>query len=101
LTAAYGAGAVFGAVVLGSLGETFKRSRLALMSVAGYSVALVAFGLAPSFAFGVVALALGGMCFLASVATLNTSVQMLVAEQLRGRVIAVYIMAFTAGYPLG
>jgi MFS family permease len=41
------------------------------------------------------------MCFLGSVATLNTSVQLLVAEELRGRVIAVYIMAFTAGYPLG
>jgi MFS family permease len=101
LTAAYGLGAVLGAVLLGSLGDTIKRSRLALIAVLGYSVTLVAFGLAPSFWFGVVALALGGMCFLGSVATLNTSVQLLVAEELRGRVIAVYIMAFTAGYPLG
>jgi predicted MFS family arabinose efflux permease len=101
LTAAYGAGAVLGALALGTFGDTFKRSRLALMAVLGYSVTLIAFGLAPSFWFGLLALALGGACFLGSVATLNTSVQLLVAEQLRGRVIAVYVMAFTAAYPLG
>jgi MFS family permease len=35
------------------------------------------------------------------VASLNTSVQLLVPEALRGRVMALYIMTFTGSYPIG
>ena len=39
--------------------------------------------------------------FLALVAVLNTSVQLLVAEEVRGRILAIYMMTLTGSYPLG
>jgi len=32
---------------------------------------------------------------------LNTSIQLMVAEEMRGRTMAIYLMAFTGGYPIG
>ena len=101
LTGALGGGAVVGAGLLGSLGTGSRRSRLVAVSLVGYGLSLAGLGLAPSFAFGVACMALAGMGYLAAVASLQTTVQVLVAETLRGRVLAVYVMVFTAAYPLG
>jgi MFS family permease len=101
LTAAYGAGAVLGALLLGILAGTIRRSRLVLGSVIGFAFAEAGFALAPNFLFGIVGLLGCGMAFLAAVASLNTSVQLIVPEALRGRVLALYMMAFTAAFPLG
>ena len=101
LTAALGGGAVLGAVALGSAGNIRRRSRLVRFALLGYSLTLVGFGIAPNFWLAVVAIAMLGTLFLWVVATLNTSVQLLVAEEMRGRVLALYIMVFTASYPLG
>ena len=101
LTGALGGGAVIGAVALGALGGGVPRSRLVGTAIIAYAVALVAFGASPTFAVGVVLIAVAGAFFLVVVANLNTSVQLLVPEELRGRVLAVYIMGFTAAYPVG
>lgn len=100
-TGALGAGAVVGAAFLGALGTRTQRSRLVALSLVGYGMSLAAVGLAPNFAFGVVFMALAGMGYLAAVASLQTTVQVLVADALRGRVLAVYVMVFTTAYPLG
>lgn len=101
LTGALGGGAVVGAALLGSLGTGVRRSRLAPVSLLGYGASLALLAAAPSYGIGVVAMALAGMGYLATVASLQTTVQVLVAEPLRGRVLAVYVMTFTAAYPLG
>jgi MFS family permease len=101
LTGALGGGAVVGAALLGALGSGARRSRLVAVSMLGYGLSLAALGAAPSFAVGVLCMALAGMGYLAVVASLQTTVQVLVAEALRGRVLAVYVMTFTAAYPLG
>ena len=101
LTGALGGGAVIGAVALGALGGGIPRSRLVGTAIVAYAVALIAFGASPTFAVGVVLIAITGAFFLVVVANLNTSVQLLVPEELRGRVLAVYIMGFTAAYPVG
>jgi MFS family permease len=101
LTGALGGGAVIGAVMLGWLGNDARRSRLVAVSMAGYGLSLAGLGVAPSFALGVASMACAGMGYLAVVASLQTTVQVLVAEPLRGRVLAVYVMVFTTAYPLG
>jgi MFS family permease len=98
---ALGGGAVIGAALLGALGTGLRRSRLVAVSLVGYGLSLAALGLAPTFGLGVACMALAGMGYLAAVASLQTTVQVLVAEALRGRVLAVYVMTFTAAYPLG
>ena len=65
------------------------------------AASVITFGLATELWVGMVAMFSTGMAYLALVATLNTTVQLAVEERLRGRVLAVYFMTFTAGYPLG
>ena len=62
---------------------------------------MIAFGLSPSWPLGMVALLGVGVGFLTVVATSNTSIQTIVADHMRGRVMATRVMGFTAAYPLG
>ena len=101
MTAAYGAGAVFGAVLVGIVGERLRRSQIVLGAIALYVVGLIGIGLVPDFYAGLGFLALSGVAFLAAVASLNTAVQLIVSEDVRGRVLALYAMAFTGAYPIG
>lgn len=101
LTGALGGGAVIGAVLLGSLGGGVRRSTLAACSMLAYGLALAGLAASSIYAAGVAFMALAGMAYLAVVASLQTTVQLLVAESLRGRVLAVYVMMFTAAYPVG
>ncbi|HEV7888451.1 MAG TPA: MFS transporter [Acidimicrobiales bacterium] len=101
LAGSLGAGAVVGAGILGTLGSTSTRSRLVAVSMLGYGLSLAGLGVAPTFAVAVACMTLAGVGYLAVVASLQTTIQVLVAESLRGRVLAVYIMTFTGAYPLG
>lgn len=101
LGAAYGVGAVAGAVVLGTLGDRVRRSSVVVGAVLLFGVGLAGLGLVRTYAAGWVLLSLAGLAFLSLVAVLNTSLQLLVADAVRGRVLALYTMTFTAAYPLG
>jgi MFS family permease len=94
-------GGVLAAPIVGGWGTGVRRSRLAGFSVGAYGLALIGFSQSPSMVPAVVFIAVAGMAFLTVVSTLNTTVQLLVDERLRGRVMAIYIMGFTAAYPLG
>lgn len=101
LAGAMGAGGVVAAsVISGWLGEV-RRSQLVGWAVVVYGGGLVGFALAGSFPLGVVLMAVAGAGQIAIVSTLNTTVQLLVADELRGRVMALYVMAFTGAFPLG
>ena len=101
LTGALGLGGALAAPVVTGWAGGVRRSRLAGYALVGYGAALVLFAQAPSFPLAVVAIALAGAGFLTVVSTLNTTVQLLVTEDVRGRVMAIYIMGFTAAYPVG
>lgn len=102
LTAALGAGAV-----LYALSGTVRRSRRtafarrSALAIVALGTALVAMGIVPSFAWGVVAAMGVGAGFLAAFATLNTAIQLLAPDQLRGRILAVRHMVFSASIALG
>ena len=66
-----------------------------------YALAVILFGSSTAYAVGVVALFASGAGFLAIVSTTNTAVQTIVTDRLRGRVMAVRIMAFTLALPIG
>jgi predicted MFS family arabinose efflux permease len=66
-----------------------------------YGVALVTFAVAPVYLVGLLALVVVGGAFLVVISATNTSVQVIVADHMRGRVVALRIMAFTGAYPIG
>jgi MFS family permease len=101
LTAAFGVGAVLGAVVIGIAGDSLPRGRLVVTALLLYVVALLGLGFGSGYASGLVFIALAGVSHMAVAAGLNTSIQLLVAERVRGRVLAVYLMCLTGGFPIG
>jgi predicted MFS family arabinose efflux permease len=101
LASALGLGGIVATPIIGGWGGTVRKSRLVVVALLLYGAALLGFAHSPAMALAVVAIAVAGACFLAVIATLNTTVQLLVDERLRGRTMAIYIMAFTAAYPIG
>lgn len=101
LTAVYGIGAVAGAVVLGAAASTRSRAGILRASFAVQAVTMVLLGLAPNIWLGAPVLAVLGAGTLASIATLNTSIQLAAPDVLRGRVLALWILSYTVTYPAG
>jgi predicted MFS family arabinose efflux permease len=66
-----------------------------------YGLAVVGFGTAPTFGIALLALMLVGGCFLAVISAVNTALQMIVADHVRGRVMGLRVMVFTGTTPIG
>jgi MFS family permease len=101
MAAAYGIGAILGAVLLGTVGHARPRGHI-LPFVAGLQGAgLLAFGLNHTYWLALPLLGVIGGAALCAVATLNTAVQSASPDPLRGRVLALWVLSYTASYPLG
>jgi MFS family permease len=101
LGAAAGIGAVLGTPLVVGPGSRLARSRLTGIAMLAYGVAIVAFGLAPVYGLGLLALVVTGAGYLTIASTLNTTVQLQVDEAMRGKVIALYVMCLTLALPIG
>jgi hypothetical protein len=62
---------------------------------------MAAFALAPGFGFAVPALVVGGFGFLAANTTATTAIQLGVSDEQRGRVMALWSVAFLGVRPFG
>jgi MFS family permease len=71
------------------------------IAMIGYGLALICLAAAPVAIVGAVALLFAGAGYLGISSTLNTTVQMQVAETMRGRVLALYVMVLTVAIPIG
>lgn len=101
LAAAMGIGAVLGAPVVGGWAPSRRRSRVAVGGLTLYACAVTAFGLAPVYWLGFTALLLVGAAHLTVASVLNTTIQLLVDESVRGRVLSIYLMVLTGTMPIG
>ncbi len=101
LAAAVGLGAVLVAPALSTWDTRVPRSAVVGYGLPFYAVAVIAFGLAPNWPLGLIALLCVGAGFLAVIASTNTAVQMIVADEMRGRVMSARVMSFTLAFPLG
>ena len=66
-----------------------------------FGLALIAFAASESFWISMAVLPLSGAGFMIALAATNTIVQTVVPEELRGRVMAFYTMAFLGTAPIG
>jgi MFS family permease len=101
LFAVMGAGSLVGSLVLAFMGESRPRLRLILGGGAAFLVFEVMLGLirAPALAYPIVALV--GLASMLMVNTINATVQRSVPDELRGRVMALYVTVFAGSGPLG
>lgn len=99
LNAALGVGVFVAAPFISS--GWHRLSRIVTVSMALQGVSLIGFALSPNAYWGAAALVFVGASFLAAVTASNSAVQFIVAEPLRGRVIAVRTMFFIGSMPVG
>lgn len=100
LMAANGLGAVAGALIVASLPRTVRRERLVRFTVLGFALLLVAFAMSRTLGLSLVVSALAGAALLTTNSLTNTSIQACVPGHLRGRVMALFIMAFMGIMPI-
>ncbi len=101
LGAALGTGAVLGAPLIAGRGRSVRRSRLTTGALLAYGASVLAFALSPTFVVALVALLIAGAAYLAIASTLNTAVQLQVDEDMRGKVLSLYVMGLTIATPIG
>jgi MFS family permease len=101
LTTAQGLGAVAGALLLAPVAARIGRGRLLGWSLALLPVALTSYAAAPSRWWGIAALFVVGLVYLAVLSGLSTTVQLYAPPAYRGRVISFFQVALGVSYPLG
>lgn len=101
LMASQGVGAIIGALMVGSMGETRHLGRLLLGVQIMLGLLIAGFALSTSFALSLVLLFVGGIFFMASFSISFSLLQMTVPDALRGRVVSIYMVALRGGGPIG
>ena len=100
LTTALAVGSLAGALV-SSRRTARPRQRLLLLSALGFGVAETAAGFMPTYPALLLALVALGWVSLTCTIAANATVQLGVEPTMRGRVMALYLMCFMGGTPLG
>jgi MFS family permease len=99
LTAAMGIGAVIGGLCMAAWGRTGLWS---LATAAGaFGLAMLATALAPSLGFALLGMGLVGAASVAFQSTGNSTLQLTSAPHMRGRVMALWAVAFLGSTPIG
>ena len=93
-------GSLTGAL-LGARREGRPRQRLVVLAGLAFGTVEIALGLMPSYLTFALLTPVLGLCLLTMLNAANTTVQLSVSPQMRGRVMALYMMLVMGGTPLG
>jgi predicted MFS family arabinose efflux permease len=96
-----GIGSICGALIVAGLGKYKRQGRAALIMLVALGGLITGFALSRSFVLSCVLLFLSGGTLLAVFTTVSSLVQMITSDQMRGRVMSVYNVAFRGGTPFG
>jgi MFS family permease len=101
LMAALGAGSFLGAISLAAASRGGPRRSLIYAGAATVSLAVLALGFTHSVSLAAVLAFVAGLGMIVYAATSNSFVQVMVPDDLRGRVMSVYSMLFAGSTPIG
>jgi MFS family permease len=90
---AVGVGAVLGTLTLASLSNVERRGMVMMSAILVLGVSLVAFSQARSFELALVLLAVTGAAQMVYLTTNQTILQLIVPDELRGRVMGIYMLS--------
>jgi MFS family permease len=99
MTAAMGAGAVAGGLLVAAVGRTGLRPLVVAAGAFGTAIGLAA--LAPTLPAELAALAFVGWASISFMATGNSTLQLAAAPSMRGRVMSFWFVAFQGSTPIG
>ncbi len=101
LLALMGLGSILGSLSIASAGNMRRKGLVALAALFCLGAGISAFALSTSVRVSGVILVVVGASMMAVFATVNSLVQLIVTNEMRGRVMSVYNFAFRGGMPLG
>jgi predicted MFS family arabinose efflux permease len=101
LVAASGAGAITGALLYAGLSHNPHKASLVLWVQIIFAVLLATFALSRNLTLSYLALFLTGVCLMALLASVTSLVQLGTTEEMRGRTMSIFMLAFRGGMPLG
>ncbi len=101
LLALMGLGSIFGSLTIAGLGNISRKGRVALGALICLGAGISGFALSNSLPASGALLVLVGASMMAVFATVNSLVQLITTNEMRGRVMSVYNFAFRGGMPMG
>jgi predicted MFS family arabinose efflux permease len=99
LLSSFGAGAILGAVATAQRGDRPGRGRLLLLACNGLATIFALLSSVQGLSMALLFVA--GLSLVAAFSTLNSLMQELAPDELRGRIVSIYGLAFRGGGPLG
>ena len=96
-----GVGSIFGSLAVAGLGNISNKGRFALTMLICLGAGISGFSLSTFLPVSYVMLVLVGASMMAVFATVTSLVQLIVTNEMRGRVMSVYNCAFRGGMPMG
>jgi predicted MFS family arabinose efflux permease len=101
LLALMGLGSIFGSLSIASAGNFKRKGLVALGALMSLGACISAFAWSTSVPFSGLVLVLVGASMMAVFATVSSLVQLITTNEMRGRVMSVYNVAFRGGMPMG
>ena len=96
-----GLGSIVGALAVAAMGNIRNKGQVALSMLIFLGAAMAAFSLSKALVLSYVLLFLTGAALIAVFATINSLVQLITTDHMRGRVMSIYNVAFRGGMPFG
>jgi predicted MFS family arabinose efflux permease len=96
-----GAGSITGGLIVAAMERLKGQGHVALLALLALGAATAAFALSRLLPLSCVLIFIAGAAIMASASLMLSLVQVIVSDQMRGRVMSVYNLAFRAGIPLG
>lgn len=96
-----GAGALIAALLLAKMGDYTRKGRFLVFSSLVFSLSLIGLGLSRSYPLSLAALALIGWSSVTSISLVNASLQQIVPDEFRGRLMSVFMCTFAGFVPFG
>jgi MFS family permease len=101
LMAFSGVGSIVGALLVAWLGKYKRMGPTALVVQAGYGLLIIAFALSRTLWLSDILLFFTGAALMVVFSTVTSLVQLIAPNDMRGRVMSIYMLAFRGGMPLG
>jgi predicted MFS family arabinose efflux permease len=96
-----GVGSICGALTVAALGKHKHMGLLVLLMLLGLGVLISGFALSRQFILSCVLIFVAGAMLLAVFTSIGSLVQLITPDNMRGRVLSVYNVAFRGGMPVG
>ncbi|MGA7237632.1 MAG: MFS transporter [Bryobacteraceae bacterium] len=96
-----GLGSIVGSLSVAAMGNSKRKGLIALCMLMCLGAGISGFALSTSLAVSGLMLFLSGASLISVFATVSSLVQVIISNEMRGRVMSVYNVAFRGGMPLG